>query len=41
VKEQRRRARRDWAILRVAVIILALLAVAFIVIMFVIIATNI
>jgi hypothetical protein len=38
--EQRRRARRDWAILHVAVIVLVMLAVAFMVIMFVIIATN-
>jgi hypothetical protein len=40
LKEQQRRARRDWVIVRVAAAVLILAAAAFIVMIFVIIATH-
>ena len=41
LKEQQRRARRDWLIMRVATVVLVLAAAAFMVIIFVLIATHI
>jgi hypothetical protein len=40
LKDQQRRARRDWVIIRVAAVVLALAAAAFMVMRFVIIATH-
>jgi hypothetical protein len=40
LQEQRRRARRDWVIVRVATVVLVLAAAALMVIIFVIIATH-
>jgi hypothetical protein len=40
LKEQQRRARRDWGIMRAATVVLVLAAAAFMVIIFVIIATH-
>jgi hypothetical protein len=40
LKDQQRRARRDWVIMRVATVVLVLAAAAFMVIIFVIIATH-
>jgi hypothetical protein len=41
LKEQQRKARRDWVIMRVATVVLVLAAAAFMVIISVIIATHI
>jgi hypothetical protein len=40
LKDRQRQARQDWALMRVATVVLVLAAVAFIVIMFLIIATH-
>jgi hypothetical protein len=40
LKDRQRQAREDWALMRVATVVLILVAVAFVVIMFLIIATH-